>query len=331
MTDYTQLKLIVTPSPHIRGLVTTRSIMLDVIIAMLPALAYAGFWFGFRSLVLTGISVAACLMWEILSCLAWRKRPSVGDLSAAVTGMLLAFVCPVDAAWWHLVIGAFVAIVVVKQLFGGIGRNVWNPALVGGMLVRLCFGAGMDGRDILSEIEMLAGQPEAAAAAPMSYLQRTDMVDAFRALTEKYSLTELFLGKVGGAMGEVCVLALLAGGIYLMGRRIIGWHIPVGCIAAVAVLSLIFPCGDNSLLWMLYSICGGGLLLGAFFMATDYATSPITDGGRLIYGVGCGALTVLLRYFLSPELGVYCAILVMNCATPLLDRVVRPVRFGARD
>ena len=168
MTDYTQLKLIVTPAPHIRGLVTTRSIMLDVIIAMLPALAYAGFWFGFRSLALTGISVAACVVWETLYCLACRKRLPVGDLSAAVTGMLLAFVCPVDAAWWHLVIGAFAAIVVVKQLFGGIGRNVLNPALAGGMLVRLCFGAGMDGRDILSESERLAGQPEAAAAAPMS-------------------------------------------------------------------------------------------------------------------------------------------------------------------
>lgn len=331
MNDYTQLKLIDAPSPHIRGLVTTRAIMLDVIIAMLPALAYAAFWFGVRSLALTGISVAACLLWESLYCLVLRKRPTVDDLSAVVTGMLLAFVCPVDAAWWHLVIGGFVAIVVVKQLFGGIGRNLLNPALAGGILVRLCFGARMDGRDILAEIEMLAGQPEAAAAAPMSYLSGPDMTTAFQALTGRYSLTELFLGKVGGAMGEVCVLALLAGGIYLMGRRIISWHIPVGCIAAVAVLALIFPCGDDNFLWMLYSVCGGGLALGAFFMATDYTTSPVTDGGRLIYGIGCGALAVVLRHFFSPELGVYCAILVMNCATPLLDKVIRPIRFGAND
>ena len=331
MKEYHELKLVVTPAPHIRGLVKTRSIMLDVIIAMLPALAYAAFWFGFRSLALTGISVAACLMWEALYCLALRKRPAVGDLSAAVTGVLLAFVCPVDVVWWQLVIGAFAAIVVVKQLFGGIGRNLLNPALAGGLLVRFCFGSRMDGRDILAEFEMMAGQPGAAAAAPMSYLQGSDKAAAFQALSEKYSLTELFLGKVGGAIGEVCVLALLAGGAYLLGRRIISWHIPVGCVAAVAVLSLIFPCGDDNLLWMLYNICSGGLLLGAFFMATDYATSPITDGGRLIYGVGCGVFTVLLRHFLSPELGVYCAVLVMNCVTPLLDRIIRPIRFGASD
>ena len=331
MNDYHQLKLVVAPSPHIRGPVTTRSIMLDVIIAMLPALAFSTFWFGVRTLALTGISVVACLIWEALYCLAQRRRPTSGDLSAAVTGMLIAFVCPVDAAWWHLVIGGFMAIVVVKQLFGGIGKNLWNPALAGGMLVRFYFGSRMDGRDILAELEMLAGQPEATAASPMSYLQGEDMAAGFHALTEKYSLTELFLGKVGGAMGEVCVLALLAGGVYLIGRRIISWHIPVGCVAAVALLSLIFPCGDDSLLWMLYSICSGGLLLGAFFMATDYTTCPVTDGGRLIYGVGCGVFAVLLRNFLSPELGVYCAVLLMNCVTPLLDRIIRPVRFGASD
>ena len=331
MNDYTELNLITTPSPHLHGPVTTRAIMLDVIVAMLPALAYATFWFGFRALALTGIAVVACLVWEALYCLALRRHQTVGDLSAAVTGVLLAFVCPVDVRWWQLVIGAFVAIVVVKQLFGGIGKNLLNPALTGGLLVRFCFGARMDGRDILAEIDMLAGQPEAVAAAPMSYLKGTDMAAAFHALTEKYSLAEMFLGKVGGAMGEVCVLALLAGGIYLLGRRIISWHIPVGCIAAVAVLALIFPCGDDALQWMLYSLCGGGLLLGAFFMAADYTTSPVSDGGRLIYGIGCGVLAVLLRHFLTPELGVYCAVLVMNCTTPLLDRVIRPIRFGASD
>ena len=331
MKEYHELNLVVTPSPHIRGLVKTPSIMLDVIIAMLPALAYAAFWFGFRSLVLTAISVAACLLWEMLYCLALHKSPTVGDLSAAVTGMLLAFICPVDVLWWQLVIGAFVAIIVVKQLFGGIGRNLLNPALVGGLLMRFCFGPIMDGRDILAEFEMMAGQPEAVSAAPLSYLQGPDMAASFQVLSEKYSLTELFLGKTGGAMGEICVLALLAGGIYLMGRRIISWHIPVGFLVTVALLSLIFPYGDDNLLWTLYSICSGGLLLGAFFMATDYTTSPVTDGGRLIYGVGCGAFTVLLRHFLSPELGVYCAVLVMNITTPLLDRVIRPIRFGTND
>lgn len=330
MTDYNELNLVVTPAPHIRGLVTTRAIMLDVIIALLPALAYEVFWFGLRALVLTGISVIACLLWEGLYELVIHKRAAVSDLSAVVTGMLLAAICPVDAAWWHLVLGAFVAIVPVKQLFGGIGRNLLNPALTGGLLMRFFFGSGMDGQDLLSGIEMLAGQPESAGSAPMSFLHGSDAA-AFQMLTERYSLTDMFLGRTGGAMGEVCCLALLAGGIYLMGRKIISWHIPVGFAAVVALLALIFPCGEDAVQWMLYSLLGGGVLLGAFFMATDYTTSPVTDSGRLIYGVGCGILTMLLRHFLSPELGVYCAILVMNLATPLLDRSIRPVRFGVSD
>ena len=271
-------------------------------------------------------------MWETLFSLVLRKLPAIRDLSAVVTGILLAFVCPVDIAWWQLVIGAFVAIVVVKQLFGGIGRNIWNPALVGGMLILLCFGSGApDDLKITFDPGIWGGQPEAMAAAPMSYLRDADLEAAFQAMTEEYSLLELFLGKTGGAMGEVCCLALLAGGIYLMGRRIISWHIPVGFVAAVALLALIFPCGEEPLLWMLYSIGSGGLLLGAFFMATDYTTSPVTDGGRLIYGICCGGLTVVLRHFVSPEQGVYYAILLMNCATLLLDRVIRPVRFGSQD
>lgn len=332
MTDYSGLRLTVAPSPHIRGPVTTRAIMQDVILALLPAVAYAAFWFGVRSLILTGISVAACLVWETLCCLVLRKLPTIGDLSAVVTGILLVFVCPVDIAWWQLVIGAFVAIVLVKQLFGGIGRNIWNPALVGGMLILLWFGSGTpDDLKISFDPGIWGGQPEAMAASPMSYLLGGDTAAAFRAMTEEYSLLELFLGKTGGAMGEVCCLALLAGGIYLMGRRIIGWHIPVGYIATVALLALIFPCGDDAILWMLYNIGSGGVLLGAFFMATDYTTSPVTDGGRLIYGVGCGVLTVVLRHFVSPEQGVYYAVLLMNGTTLLLDRVIRPVRFGAQD
>ena len=331
-TDYSGLKLTVSPSPHIRGTVTTRAIMQDVILAMLPALAFSAFWFGIRTLLLTGVSVAACVIWELLFCMVLRKLPAISDLSAVVTGMLLVFVCPVDVAWWQLVFGAFVAIVLVKQLFGGIGRNFWNPALVGGMLTLLLFGSGTpDDLKVTFDAGILVGQPESAAAAPMSYLRGEDLEAAFRAMTEEYSLLELFLGKTGGAIGEVCCLALLAGGIYLMGRRIISWHIPVGCIAAVALLALIFPCGEDSIQWMLYSIGSGGLLLGAFFMATDYTTSPVTDAGRLIYGVICGILVVLLRGFVSPERGVYYAILIANCATPLLDRVIRPVRFGAQE
>ena len=328
MTDYKNLKLIATSSPHIRSAENTRSIMLDVIIAMLPALAYATWQFGLKALILTAVSAAACVFWEWLYRTLLKKPQSIGDLSAVVTGMLLAFVCPVTTPYWVIVIGAFFSIVLVKQLFGGIGKNFLNPALVG----RACLLASYAGY-MTTWLDPAAGNAPLmglvadtmTGATPMSYLKTGDLA----ALAEKYSVLDMFLGKTGGSLGEVSALMLIAGGVWLLYRKVISWHIPAAYIGTVAVLSLLFPKGGaDNLQFMLYSVFGGGLMLGAIFMATDYATSPVTKKGQLIYGIGCGLFTVFIRYFGSYNEGVCYSIMVMNLFVPLIDKYTKPVRFG---
>ncbi|MGN0965596.1 RnfABCDGE type electron transport complex subunit D [Dysosmobacter sp. HCP28S3_G4] len=328
MTDYKNLKLIATSSPHIRSAENTRSIMLDVIIAMLPALAYATWQFGLKALTLTAVSAAACVFWEWLYRTLLKKPQSIGDLSAVVTGMLLAFVCPVTTPYWVIVIGAFFSIVLVKQLFGGIGKNFLNPALVG----RACLLASYAGY-MTTWLDPAAGKAPLmglvadtmTGATPMSYLKTGDLA----ALAEKYSVLDMFLGKTGGSLGEVSALMLIAGGVWLLYRKVISWHIPAAYIGTVAVLSLLFPKGGaDNLQFMLYSVFGGGLMLGAIFMATDYATSPVTKKGQLIYGIGCGLFTVFIRYFGSYNEGVCYSIMVMNLFVPLIDKYTKPVRFG---
>ena len=328
MTDYKNLKLIATSSPHIRSAENTRSIMLDVIIAMLPALAYATWQFGLKALILTAVSAAACVFWEWLYRTLLKKPQSIGALSAVVTGMLLAFVCPVTTPYWVIVIGAFFSIVLVKQLFGGIGKNFLNPALVG----RACLLASYAGY-MTTWLDPAAGKAPLmglvadtmTGATPMSYLKTGDLA----ALAEKYSVLDMFLGKTGGSLGEVSALMLIAGGVWLLYRKVISWHIPAAYIGTVAVLSLLFPKGGaDNLQFMLYSVFGGGLMLGAIFMATDYATSPVTKKGQLIYGIGCGLFTVFIRYFGSYNEGVCYSIMVMNLFVPLIDKYTKPVRFG---
>jgi electron transport complex protein RnfD len=223
--------------------------------------------------------------------------------------------------------------VIAKQLFGGIGRNLINPALVGRVFIVLSGASALVGKwmdSIRSENFLLKRVELVAGVAPLSYVGGDDAAAAFRELTEKYSLLDMLLGKNGGSMGEICTLVLLAGGLYLMGRKIISWHIPVSYIATVAALTFLFPRGGaDNLQWMLYSLCGGGLMLSAFFMATDYATSPIIKRGQLIYGIGCGLFTVLIRYFSSGDDGAYYAIMVMNCCTGLIDKCNKPARFGS--
>ena len=327
MTDYKNLKLIATSSPHIRSAENTRSIMLDVIIAMLPALAYATWQFGLKALTLTAVSAAACVFWEWLYRTLLKKPQSIGDLSAVVTGMLLAFVCPVTTPYWVIVIGAFFSIVLVKQLFGGIGKNFLNPALVG----RACLLASYAGY-MTTWLDPAAGKAPLmglvadtmTGATPMSYLKTGDLA----ALAEKYSVLDMFLGKTGGSLGEISALLLLVGGAYLIWRKVINWQTPVAYIATVAVLTLLFPKAGSGVDWMLYSVFGGGLFLGAFFMATDYATSPVTKKGQLIFGIGCGLFTVLIRYFGSYNEGVCYSIMVMNLCVALIDKYTKPTRFG---
>lgn len=332
MTDYKNLKLIATSNPHIRSNETTRSIMLDVIIALLPALAWSVICFGVKALTLTLFSVVGCVFWEWLYRKVMKKPQSVGDLSAVVTGMLLAFVSPVTIPYWMILIGDFFAIIVVKQLFGGIGKNFVNPALAGrAFLLGSYAGSMTHWIDPASGKAPLMGSVAdvVTKATPLGMMKGSgaDVEASFASLTETYSVMDMFLGKVGGSLGEVSALLLLIGGAYLIWRKVINWQTPVAYIATVAVLTVLFPKAGGAE-YMLYSIFGGGLFLGAFFMATDYATSPVTKKGQLIYGIGCGLFTVFIRYFGSYNEGVCYSIMVMNCCTALIDKYTKPVRFG---
>ena len=327
MTDYKNLKLIATSNPHIRGSETTRSIMLDVIIAMLPALAFAIFNFGLRALTLTAVSVVGCIFWEWLYRKLMKKPQSIGDLSCVVTGMLLAFVCPVQMPYWMILIGDFFAIIVVKQLFGGIGKNFLHPAPARRAVLLASYAGTMT-----SWVDPAAGKAPiigsvadvVTTATPLAVMKTGD----FAALTDTYNVGNMFIGQIPGSLGEVSALALLIGGAYLIWRKVINWQTPVSYIATVAVLTFLFPKQGSGLEWMLYSVFGGGLFLGAFFMATDYATSPVTKKGQLIFGIGCGLFTVLIRYFGSYNEGVCYSIMVMNLLVALIDKYTKPTRFG---
>ena len=324
MTDYKNLKLIASSSPHIRSNENTRSIMLDVIIAMLPALVWAIYNFGFKALISVAVSVVACLFWEWLYRKLLKKPQAIGDLSAVVTGMLLAFVCPPELPWWTLVIGAFFSIVVVKQLYGGIGCNFLNPALAGRAFLLASYATWMTTWAI-PQI-----RPDVTSAATPMAIMKEGTEEAFTTLMSNYSIGDMFLGKVGGSLGEVSALCLLVGGVYLLIRKVISWQIPVAYIGTVAILTLIAaPAGIDNVQYMLYNVFGGGLMLGAIFMATDYATSPVTKPGQLIFGLGCGLLTCFIRRFGSYPEGVCYSILIMNCTTWLLDKYIRPVIYGA--
>ena len=327
MTDYKNLKLIATSNPHIRGSETTRSIMLDVIIAMLPALAFAIFNFGLRALTLTAVSVVGCVFWEWLYRKLMRKPQSIGDLSCVVTGMLLAFVCPVQMPYWMILIGDFFAIIVVKQLFGGIGKNFLNPALAGRAVLLASYAGTMTSwvDPAVGKAPIIGSMADVVTTAtPLAVMKTGD----FAALTGTYNVGNMFIGQIPGSLGEVSALALLIGGAYLIWRKVINWQTPVSYIATVAVLTFLFPKQGSGLEWMLYSIFGGGLFLGAFFMATDYATSPVTKKGQLIFGIGCGLFTVLIRYFGSYNEGVCYSIMVMNLLVALIDKYTKPTRFG---
>mgnify|MGYP000640437415 FL=1 len=324
MTDYKNLKLIASSSPHIRSNEDTRSIMLDVIIALLPAMGWSIYCFGIKALVLTLVSVVSCVFFEWAYRKLMKKSCMVGDLSAVVTGMLLSFVCPVDLPWWVIIIGAFFSIVVVKQLYGGIGCNFLNPALAGRAFLLASYATAMTTWAIPKI------RPDVTSAATPMAIMKEGTEEAFTTLMSNYSIGDMFIGKVGGSLGEVSALCLLVGGIYLLIRKVISWQIPVAYIGTVAILTLIAaPAGMDNVQYMLYNVFGGGLMLGAIFMATDYATSPVTKPGQLIFGIGCGLLTCFIRRFGSYPEGVCYSILIMNCTTWLLDKYIRPVIYGA--
>ena len=316
-------ELTVSSSPHVHQEATTKTLMRDVIIALMPALVFSVYNFGIRALTMTLVSVLSCYGFEKMWNILMKKHDKSYDLSACVTGMLLAFVCPVTVAYWQIVIGAAFAILLVKMLFGGLGRNVVNPALAGRAFM-MSWPVAMstwiipgfkNAAPIVNPVDI------ATAATPLANMHQGMMPDA--------SIWELAWGTVGGCIGETSAIMLLVGLVYLLIRKVIRITIPAAYIGTVAVLTLIFPMGNPSIQWMLCQIFGGGLMLGAIFMATDYVTSPLTTWGQIVYGIGCGALTVLIRYFGGYNEGVSYAILIMNCCVVLLDRIGRPVKFGA--
>lgn len=320
------MKLVISASPHISSGATTRKIMGDVLIALCPALIAAIVIFGWRALLVTAVCAAACVFFEWGFEKLCHKESTIGDLSAVVTGVILAYNLPVSIPLWQAVFGCLVAIVAVKQLFGGIGKNFLNPALAGrAALLASYAGAMTTWLPAGTKAAIGGGMPVdvVSAATPLAYLKTGDL----EGLKQIASVGDMFLGKVGGSMGEVSALMLLIGGLYLIWRKVINWQTPVAYIATVAVLTVLFPKAGGAE-YMLYSIFGGGLFLGAFFMATDYATSPVTKKGQLIYGIGCGLFTVFIRYFGSYNEGVCYSIMVMNCCTALIDKYTKPVRFG---
>ena len=308
-------------SPQIAQPATIPSIMLDVIVALIPALLMAVFLFGVRVLALTAVSVGTCVLAEYGYRRLRGLDSTVGDLSACVTGLLLAMSLPVTAPYWAPVLGGLFAIVIVKQFYGGLGRNFLNPALAGRTL--LCTFPGLMTRwvDAFQRPGLLGTADALTSATPMAVLHTGALPDL--------TLSQMLLGQHGGAMGGVPVLMLLLGGVYLVGRRVISPRIPLAYLGTVALLTLLFPRGDQgALAWMLAQLCCGGLVMGAIFMASDYTTTPVTPLGQTIFGVGCGVLTVLLRYFGSYPDGVGWAILTMNCCVWLMDRAAIPRRFG---
>lgn len=307
-------ELTISSSPHVHSPVTTRTIMRDVLIALLPALVGSVYFFGLRALLVTLISVAGCVFFEWAWCALMKKPSKLYDMSAMVTGVLIAFVCPPTIPYWCILLGDFFAIVIVKQLFGGIGRNIVNPALAA--------RAFMFSWPVLMTNWVSPGADAVSAATPLAAMHQGTMPDA--------GILDMFLGNIGGCIGETSAALLLIGFAYLLIRRVISARIPVAFLGTVAALAFLFPQGNDPLLWTAAQLCTGGVMLGAIFMATDYVTSPVTHLGQVIFGIGCGAVTILIRYFGGYPEGVSYAILVMNCCVVLLDRIGRPKQFGAQ-
>lgn len=316
-------ELTISSSPHAHSPVTTQTIMRDVLIALVPALLGSIYFFGFRALLVTLVSAAACVFFEWGFCKVRKLHCKTYDLSAVVTGVLLAFVCPVTIPYWTIILGDFFAIVLVKMLFGGLGKNIVNPALAGRaflfswpVLMSNWVKVGFD-----NAAGLLSTADAVTAATPMSAMHQG-------ALPEE-SILDMFLGNIGGCIGETSALLLIIGFVYLLYRKVITARIPLAYIGTVAILAFLFPQGNDRIAWMAAQVFGGGLMLGAIFMATDYVTSPLTKLGQIVYGIGCGIITILIRYFGGYSEGVTYAILCMNACAVLLDKIGRPVKFGA--
>ncbi len=304
---------VVSATPHVRSKDSIQGIMRDVIIALLPATVMGIVYFGIKALALVAISVASAVFFEYLYQKLTKQRVTIDDLSAVVTGLLLALNMPAEAPFWMPIVGSAFAIIIAKQLFGGLGQNFINPALAARAFLLASYPTAMT-------TWTLDG---VTTATPLALLKSGDLVaptanDYMAALT----------GHIGGCIGETCAIALIIGGLYLLYRRVISWRIPVVYIATVVILTGLI--GRNGVRVPLYEVLVGGLLLGAFFMATDYASSPVTAKGQIIMGLGCGLLTTLIRIYGGYPEGVSYSILIMNLCVPLIDRFTKGRIFGAR-
>ena len=316
-----QTRLFAAPSPHIHGGEKTQQIMGDVILALVPALAVSCYVLVLRVLMITAISVASALVFEyLIQRFLLKGRTTIGDLSAVVTGMLLAFNLPVGIPWWIVVIGSLVAIGIGKMTFGGLGCNPFNPALTGRIFLLIAYPVQMT--------DWTTSVPDAISGSTML----ANVKAGATALSELDFMT-LLSGHMNGSMGEIGALALIIGGVYLLVRRVISWHIPVAVLGTMALFGLCVAIPDGgATLWQLplFHLLAGGALLGAIFMATDYSTSPMTHKGMIIYGVGIGVITMVIRLWGAYPEGMSFAIFIMNAATPLINKYCRPKRFGIK-
>ncbi len=305
-------KLIVSPSPHDENYTKTSNIMLNVIIALLPAWCAAIYFFGMRVIPLTAVCIGSCIFFEYACRKIMKRDNTIGDMSAAVTGLILAMNLPVTLPYWMAVIGSFVAIVIVKQLFGGLGQNFANPAITARIVLMISFTSEMT-----RWIKPRSYDYDAVSSAtPLVLAKNGDDLPSY---------LDLFIGNTGGCLGEVCALGLLIGGLYLAARKIISLAAPLSFIGSLFVLSFIG--GDDPV----YQILAGGVFLGAFFMATDYATTPITTKGKIVFGLGCGIITFVIRRFGSYPEGVSFSILLMNVLTPYIEQLTRTKVLGAKE
>ena len=323
-------KLIVSPSPHIHSKDSTKSLMLDVVIALIPAVICSVVFYGWQELLVLGVSVASCVLLEWAITKYMLKKPStVGDFSAVITGILLALNVPYTTPWWVIVIGSIVAVGVAKMTFGGIGQNIWNPALVGRVFLLVSFPTYMT---TWSQPQGLFGVDAVSGPTPLGAIQEGLMQgSSVEELTSAYNYRDLLFANLGGSAGEVCALALLAGFVYLCCRRAIKPWITLSIFATVAFTSLIFWSVDPTRFTdPLFNLLTGGLILGACFMATDYVTSPMSLWGGVVFGVGIGFLTMMIRYFGSYPEGVSFAILIMNSVVPLLNMWFHQKKFGRK-
>lgn len=310
--------LTVSPSPHQHSRVRVPRMMLDVIIALLPAYIFGVVWFGLRALLVGAVSVLACVLAEFVFEKILRRPVTIMDGSAAVTGLLIAMNVPVSIGIGMLIVADVFAMVLVKGLFGGLGKNIVNPALAARVFLFVSFPSAMASFACPSDI---LGADAVTTATPLAQIKEAGSVEGIE-------LIDLLIGKTGGCIGEVSALLLLLGGVYLLCRRVISWQIPTAYLGTVALFALLFTRAGGGLMMVPIELLSGGLMLGALFMATDYATSPVTPIGRLVFGVLCGLITVFIRYFGAYPEGVSFAILISNLLVFYIDRFTKPTPFG---